>query len=79
MPMAVYSFLEEYDFAGKRVIPFAASAGSGFSNTIEALGNLLPDSEVETQGLHIPIREVSGATPQVEEWLKGLGYAIEHP
>lgn len=37
MPMALYSFLEEYDFAGKTIIPFATSADSGFSGTISTI------------------------------------------
>lgn len=72
MPMAVYSFFEEYDFSGKRVIPFAASAGSGFSDTKSSIRNLLPDAEVEENGLHIPMRNVADSRPQVEEWLEEL-------
>lgn len=34
MPMAVYSFLDEYDFSGKTNIPFCTHGGSGFSNTV---------------------------------------------
>lgn len=34
MPMAVYSFLDEYDFSGKTIVPFVTSGGSGFSNTM---------------------------------------------
>ena len=37
MPMAVYSFLDEYDLSGKQVIPFVTSGGSGFSNTVAAI------------------------------------------
>ena len=29
MPQALYTFLEEYDFSGKTIIPFATSGGSG--------------------------------------------------
>ncbi len=72
MPMAVYSFLEEYDFSGKKVIPFAASAGSGISNTIASISDLVPDADVESHGLHIPMRDVAGAKAQIEEWIEGL-------
>ncbi len=33
LPMAVYTFLENYDFSGKTVIPFCTHAGSGLSGT----------------------------------------------
>lgn len=44
MSMPVYSFLEEYDFSGKTVIPFVTSASSGFSDAIDTLGTLLPEA-----------------------------------
>ena len=37
MPMAVYSFLDEYDLSGKTVILFATSSGYGFMNTAESV------------------------------------------
>lgn len=46
-PTIINTFLEEYDFSGKTVIPFATSGGSGMGRTLEALkgscnGNLIP-------------------------------------
>ena len=73
MPMPVYSFLEEYDFTGKTVIPFATSAGSGFSGTIDTLREMLPDAVIVDDGLHIPMDNVSGADGQVADWIKELG------
>ncbi len=46
MPMAVYSFLEEYDLSGKIIIPFVTSGGSGFSNAISEIQNIQPDAAV---------------------------------
>ncbi len=63
---------EEYDFSGKKVIPFATSAGSGFSNTIASISGLVPDADVENHGLHIPMRDVADAKAQIEEWIEGL-------
>lgn len=73
MPMPVYSFLEEYDFTGKTVIPFATSAGSGFSGTIDTFREMLPDAVIVDDGLHIPMGNVSGADGQVADWIKELG------
>ena len=33
MPMAVYTFLEHYDWQGKTIHPFCTNEGSGLSNT----------------------------------------------
>ena len=40
MPMPLYTFLEEYDFSGKTIIPFTAHGGSGFSDTVNTIGEL---------------------------------------
>lgn len=74
MPMAVYQFLESYDFSGKTVIPFASSAGSGFSGTIGTIQELLPDASVLENGLHIHMTDVAQAQQQVDEWLAQLGF-----
>ena len=72
MPMPVYSFLEEYDFSGKTVIPFATSAGSGFSGTIDTLQEMLPDAVIVDEGLHIPMKNVSEAEEEVADWLEEI-------
>ena len=40
MPQPLYTFLEEYDFSGKTIIPFNSHGGSGFSNTIEEINTV---------------------------------------
>lgn len=36
-PTIVNTFLEAYDFAGKKIVLFATSGGSGFGNTVKEL------------------------------------------
>lgn len=72
MPMAMYSFLEEYDFSRKTIIPFAASAGAGFSGTISTIQEMQPDATVVEDGLHIPMGDVAGGREQIEEWISSL-------
>lgn len=72
MPMAIYSFLEEYDLSGKTIIPFATSAGSGFSRTISSIQEMQPDAVVLEDGLHIPMGDVAGGREQIEEWISSL-------
>lgn len=43
-PTIINTFLESYDFAGKKVILFATSGGSKFGNTVEELKVSVPDS-----------------------------------
>lgn len=73
MPMAMYSFLEEYDLSGKTIIPFAASAGSGFSGTISSIQELEPEAAVMESGLHIPMGEVANGQAEIEAWISELG------
>lgn len=40
LPMPLYTFLEEYDFSGKTIIPFTTHGGSGFSRTISTIESL---------------------------------------
>ena len=46
VPMPVQSFLREYDFAGKTVIPFCTHAGYGAGQSEALIRELCPDSEV---------------------------------
>ena len=68
MPMPVYTFLEEYDFAGKTIIPFTAHGGSGFSNTVSEIKELQPDAEVSENGLSISRNEVADAEEEIRSW-----------
>lgn len=71
MPMAVYSFLEEYDLAGKTIVPFCTSGGSGFSDAIAAIEEAQPEANV-AEGLHIYQDDVPSAGDEVRQWLNRL-------
>lgn len=74
MPMAMYSFFEEYDFSGKTIIPFNVHNGSRFSGTIATIQDLEPDANVITDGFTVNERDVADASGDVADWLRGLGY-----
>ena len=40
------TFLESYDFSGKKIILFATSGGSGFGNTVKELKDSAPGAEI---------------------------------
>lgn len=73
MPMAVYSFLDEYDFSGKTIVPFVTSGGSGFSNTIRAIESAEPDATV-LEGLALRDNRSPQAEGDVADWLDRLEY-----
>ena len=45
-PTIINTFLESYDFSGKKIILFATSGGSGFGNTVKELKDSAPGAEI---------------------------------
>ena len=45
-PTIINTFLESYDFAGKKIALFATSGGSGFGNTVKELKPSAPGAEI---------------------------------
>lgn len=72
MPQPLFTFLEEYDFSGKTIIPFNSHGGSGFSNTIEEIKELQPDANVSDEGLSISRNKVADSAQDVTDWAKSL-------
>lgn len=69
MPMAVYTFLENYDFSGKKIHPFCTHEGSGLSGTEKDIAKTAKGAKVE-KGLAIHGSSVDSAKSSVEKWLK---------
>lgn len=74
MPMALYSFFDEYDFSGKTIIPFNVHNGSGLSRTIETIQELEPNATVIEDGFTISEDDVENAGENVSTWLNELGF-----
>ncbi|MCM1062174.1 MAG: flavodoxin, partial [Eubacterium sp.] len=77
MPMALYSFFDEYDLSGKTIIPFNSHGGSGFSQTVQSIAQLEPNAEVSTEGLSLSRGSVSTSRDTIAEWIANLGYHKE--
>lgn len=73
LPMPVYTFLEEYDFAGKTIIPFVTHGGSGFSNTVGTIAALQPGATVSENTLSIARGDVVNCEETVIDWANSLG------
>ena len=69
MPMAVYTFLEQYDFTGKTIHPFCTHEGSGLSHTVQDIQKAAPQARV-TKGLAIYGSSVDGAKAALENWIQ---------
>ncbi len=69
MPMAVYTFLEKYDWNGKTIHPFCTHEGSGLSGTVQDIQKAAPGAAV-TGGLAIHGSSVDSAKPALEKWVQ---------
>ena len=68
MPMAVYTFLEHFDWSGKTVHPFCTHEGSGLSGTERKLEAVCKGAKI-TKGLAIQGSGVDGAQKAIEAWV----------
>jgi flavodoxin len=72
IPMAVATFLEEYDFSGKTIIASCTHFGSGFGSSIRDIERLCPDARV-VQGYNGSGRNVRRDKGAVVNWLRRSG------
>ena len=68
MPMAVFTFLEHFDFNGKTIKPFCTHEGSGMGSSIRDIKKLCPTAKVE-EGLAIHGSSVNRSRKVIEEWV----------
>ena len=66
-PTIINTFLESYDFSGKKIVLFATSGGSGFGNTVKELQTSAPDAVI-TEGRLLN----RGTKQEISEWVSSL-------
>lgn len=71
-PMAVYTFLETYDFDGKTLIPFNTSTSGGFGRNLSGIEESAAGANI-LDGLALTEGELGNAQNEVSGWLAGLG------
>lgn len=69
MPVAVYTFLEQFDFTGKIIHPFCTHEGSGLANTERDIQRAAKGAKVD-RGIAIHGGSVDGAKPALEQWVR---------
>lgn len=68
MPMAVFTFLEHFDFTGKMIKPFCTHEGSGMGSSVSDIKRLCPAAQVES-GLAIQGGSVQKAENKIQQWV----------
>ena len=69
--MAVYTFLESYDWSGKTLIPFNTSASGGFGRSLFGLEESASGASI-LDGLSFTERTLGNAQSEVAAWLDKL-------
>ena len=67
-PTIINTFLESYDWTGKKIVLFATSGGSGFGKTVENLEKSCPGADIKEGGVLRGMIEKE----TILGWVKGL-------
>lgn len=80
LPMPLFTFLSQYDFSGKTILPLCTHEGSGLGGSVDDIESLCPNATL-LEGLAIRGGDVNGAQNAVKDWIDGLGMsaASEQP
>jgi flavodoxin len=68
MPMAVFTFLEQYDWKGKKIKPFCTHEGSGMGSSQQDIQKLCFGAEIQ-KGLSIRGGRVEQSKSEIQHWI----------
>lgn len=68
----VATFLSQYDFSGKTIVPFITHEGSRMGRSVTDIKRLCPNSTI-LEGLPIRGSSVKNAQKDVDKWVKEIG------
>ena len=71
IPYAVHTFLEQYDFTGKTIVPFCTHGGSRFGSSLETLESLCPNAVI-AEGYEVYGGSADNASEEIAHWLETL-------
>lgn len=72
LPQPLFTFLEEYDFSGKTILPLCTHEGSRMGRSEIAITELCPDA-ILLDGLAVRGSNASSAQSDVETWISNSG------
>ncbi len=72
MPMAVVTFLEQFDFSGKTILPLCTNEGSGMGSSERDIKKYASGAEVK-RGLSITGSEAANSKSALQRWLSANG------
>ena len=69
IPMPIASFLEEYNFDGKLIVPFCSNGGGRFGQSLTTIAKLVPKAKLG-EGLTVHYSGGAGLKQEITDWLK---------
>ena len=72
MPMAVFTFLEQFDFSGKTILPLCTNEGSGMGGSERDVRRACPGATVKP-GLSVSGSAAADSKESVKRWLAENG------
>lgn len=72
LPPPVFTFLEEYDFSGKTILPLCTHEGSRLGRSESDIASICPDARL-FDGLSVKGSDAGSAQTEVEEWINSSG------
>ncbi len=72
MPMAVFTFLEQFDFTGKTILPLCTNEGSGMGGSERDIRRACPGADVK-RGLSVTGSAAANAEGSLKRWFSENG------
>lgn len=66
-PMCVFTFLEHYDFTGKKILPLCTNEGSGLGNSVKDIAKSCPGAVVAA-GLSVKGHQCKDSEKMLAQW-----------
>lgn len=72
IPMPIASFLEQYDFSGKTIVPFVSHGGGRLGQSVTDIAKLCPSSRI-LEALSVRYSGGSSLSGDMDAWLGRIG------
>ena len=71
-PMAIFSFLEQYDFTGKQVILFCAHGTGGLASSVRDIKAAIPKDTIVDNVIGLYREDMNIGQEKISQWLKQI-------
>ena len=72
--MPVFSFLEENDLSGKKVVLFCSHGTGGLASSVKDISAVLLNSKIESNVLGVYRDDISQSQKTIQNWLDEIYY-----